>query len=101
MNVLLIGHRQHGKTDVGALLAKVLNTTAHDSSWFACERVVYPVLKEKYGYTNPQECYDDRQDHRHGRPIRRGEQSTKRKQRLGLLSSYDLYGNDEFSDSKV
>lgn len=64
MNILLIGHRQHGKTDVGHLLAKVLNTTAHDSSRFMCERVIFPALKDKYGYATPQECYDDRGNHR-------------------------------------
>jgi hypothetical protein len=64
MNLLIIGHRQHGKSDVGELLAKALNTVAHDSSWFACERVVYPALKEQYGYTSPKEAYDDRMNHR-------------------------------------
>lgn len=64
MNLLIIGHRQHGKSDVGELLAKALNTKAHDSSWFACERVIYPELKERYGYTSPVEAYHDRMNHR-------------------------------------
>lgn len=64
MNLLIIGHRQHGKSDVGKMLASVLNTKAHDSSWFMAERVVYPALKEKYGYTSVEECYDDRGAHR-------------------------------------
>lgn len=64
MNILIIGHRQHGKTDVGKLLAEALNTTAHDSSWFACERIVFPALKDKYGYATPEECHADRHNRR-------------------------------------
>jgi len=64
MNLLIIGHRQHGKTDVGKILAKAMNTTAHDSSWYVAENVVYPKLKEKYGYTSAAECHADRGNHR-------------------------------------
>lgn len=49
MNLLIIGHRQHGKTDVSAMLASTLDTIAHDSSWYACQNVIYPALKERYG----------------------------------------------------
>lgn len=64
LKFLIIGHRQHGKSDVGRMLTNLLNTTAHDSSWFMCERVVYPQLKDAYGYTSAQECYEDRDNHR-------------------------------------
>lgn len=64
MNLLIIGHRQHGKTDVGNLLAKVFNVKAHDSSWYACENIVYPNLKDKYGYRSPEEAHVDRGKHR-------------------------------------
>jgi hypothetical protein len=64
MNLLIIGHRQHGKTDVGKLLAEALNTQAHDSSWFACVNVIFSALKERHGYATPKEAYDDRMNHR-------------------------------------
>lgn len=64
MNILIIGHRQHGKTDVGAMLAKALSTTAHDSSWYMCKNVIYPALKEKYGYDSAAACHADRGNHR-------------------------------------
>lgn len=64
MNILVIGHRQHGKTHVGELLAKILNTQAHDSSWYACENIIYPALKDKYGYASAQDAHNDRGAHR-------------------------------------
>lgn len=64
MNLLIIGHQGHGKTDVGQKLAELLKTTAHDSSWFMCERVIYPALKDKYNYESAAECHSDRGYHR-------------------------------------
>lgn len=64
MNLLLIGHRQHGKSDIGKLLAKALGVVAHDSSLFAAEHVVYPQLRDLYGYASPEEAYNDRDNHR-------------------------------------
>jgi hypothetical protein len=64
MNLLIIGHRQHGKTDVGKTLADRLATKAHDSSWFMAERVVYPALKVECGYSSVEDCYADRGRHR-------------------------------------
>lgn len=64
MNLLIIGNRQHGKTNVGNLLAEALDTVAKDSSWFACENVIYPALKDLYGYKSPKETHDDRDNHR-------------------------------------
>lgn len=34
------------------------------SSEFANEKVVFPELKDKYGYTTPEECFQDRVNHR-------------------------------------
>ena len=64
MNLLIIGYRQHGKSDVGAMLAEQLDTVAHDSSWYACQNVIYPILKDRYGYASPQAAHDDRMNHR-------------------------------------
>lgn len=64
MKLLIIGNRQHGKSDVGNMLSKALSVVAHDSSWYACENVVFPQLKEKYGYATAKDAHDDRMNHR-------------------------------------
>lgn len=64
MKLLLLGHRQCGKTTIGKMIADKLGLVAHDSSWYAAENIVYPVLKERYGYKDAVACYEDRGNHR-------------------------------------
>lgn len=64
MNILILGHRQHGKTLVGKLLAEKLDVQCMDSSVFALEHIVYPTLKEMYGYIDTDACHADRVNHR-------------------------------------
>lgn len=64
VNILIIGHKSHGKDEVGLRLAGLLNTQYRSSSLFLSERIVYPVLGPKYGYRTTAECYADRDNHR-------------------------------------
>lgn len=64
MKLLIIGKAGHGKDTAAELLASLLRMKFASSSLFACERAVFPVLSEKYGYRDIQDCYDDRDDHR-------------------------------------
>lgn len=64
MNILILGHRQHGKTLVGKLLAEKLGVQYRDSSVFALETIIYPALKDKYGYSDKDVCHADRVNHR-------------------------------------
>lgn len=64
MRLLLIGHGEHGKSEVAEQLYRQLGMTYKDSSWAACEKAVYPVLAPRYGYTSLEECYADRRNHR-------------------------------------
>lgn len=61
--LVVIGHARHGKDTAVEFLGKYGMTTAGTSLLLA-EEVVYPVLKEKYGYTTVTECYNDRHNHR-------------------------------------
>jgi hypothetical protein len=61
---IVVGHKQHGKDTVSALLSERLNVTWASSSLFACKKAVFPTLSKLYGYTSIQECYDDRDNHR-------------------------------------
>lgn len=64
MKFLIIGDGRHGKDTAATYLCEMLNLRMLSSSEFANERCVYPVLKDKYGYETPDECFQDRHQHR-------------------------------------
>lgn len=62
-SILIIGHGRHGKDTVAELLEEYLRDIGFSyssSSMKACELFIFDLLKEKYGYKNLKECYDDR-----------------------------------------
>ena len=62
---LILGLGECGKDRFAEYIAKhASNWTFQSSSMAACEKAVYPVLKDKYGYKSIQECFDDRRNHR-------------------------------------
>ena len=61
---LIIGHMRHGKTTVAEMLLDEYKLTFKDSSLASAEIFIYDELKEKYGYTSFEECYEDRKQHR-------------------------------------
>lgn len=64
MKILIIGHKNHGKTTAAKILTELLGLSYADSSVFCAERVVYPKLKQLYGYQCVEDCYNDRDNHR-------------------------------------
>lgn len=62
--ILIIGHARHGKDSCAEILEKHFNFTFQSSSVAASEIFLYNALKDKYNYTNPQECFEDRVNHR-------------------------------------
>ena len=64
MNILIIGHKDHGKDEVGLRLGQLLGCKYLSSSLFMCERAVLPTLAPLYGYATVKDCYDDRDNHR-------------------------------------
>jgi len=75
MKYLIIGHGRHGKDTLADLFRTQAGLKCKSSSEFACEKIVYPTLKKKYGYSSPTECWKDR--------------ITKRKEWYALISSYN------------
>jgi len=61
--LLIVGHGRHGKDTVCELLEKY-GYTFQSSSKFCSELFIFNDLKDKYGYTNEEECYADRHNHR-------------------------------------
>ena len=64
MRLLIIGHKGSGKTHIGALLSKQLGVQYMDSSGYCFDHVVYPSLKEKYGYQSKEEAMADKDNRR-------------------------------------
>lgn len=62
--ILIIGHARHGKDTVAEIIQDVLGLTYKGSSQAASEIFLYNALKDKYGYSTPEECFEDRVNHR-------------------------------------
>lgn len=62
--LLIIGHGRHGKDTVAEILYQNHGFSFQSSSKFLAELFIYDRLKDKYGYTSFDECYEDRGNHR-------------------------------------
>ena len=62
--ILIIGHGQHGKDTVAEYFADTFGLTYKSSSEAAAEIFIYDELKDKYGYKDFSECFEDRINHR-------------------------------------
>lgn len=64
MKIILIGNARHGKDTVAEVLRDLFGITYQSSSQAASEIFLYDALKHKYGYKTPEECFEDRVNHR-------------------------------------
>ncbi len=64
MKLLILGYGRHGKDTLAEIFRDHFQVSFSSSSYAACEIVVFPALREKYGYDDPTECYEDRVNHR-------------------------------------
>jgi dephospho-CoA kinase len=62
--VLIIGNARHGKDSLAEILNDQFGLKFKSSSQAAAEIFLYDELKEKYGYQTPEECFEDRMNHR-------------------------------------
>lgn len=62
--ILVIGHARHGKDTVSEMLRDHHGFSFTSSSMFCAENVVFPRLRNMYGYKTAEECFDDRSSHR-------------------------------------
>ena len=62
LSIFICGQARHGKDTVAELLAPEYKFAS--SSLFCAEKIVYPALKDKYGYNSIEECFNDRVNHR-------------------------------------
>jgi dephospho-CoA kinase len=64
MKICLLGHCRHGKDTVAGMLQEMMGLTFESSSEAASKIFLYDALREKYGYTSPEQCFEDRVNHR-------------------------------------
>tara|TARA_R110002073_G_scaffold149966_7_gene303992 strand:+ start:5664 stop:6155 length:492 start_codon:yes stop_codon:yes gene_type:complete len=64
MRVCIIGHKRMGKDTMAEALRDNFGLTFQSSSQAASDIFIYDELKEKHGYTTPEECFEDRVNHR-------------------------------------
>ena len=64
IKILVLGHCRHGKDTFAELLNEHFGLTFKSSSQAAADIFLYDALKDKYGYKNPEECFEDRVNHR-------------------------------------
>ena len=63
-NLLIIGHARHGKDTLAEIFNENFGYTFESSSQSAANIFLYDLLKDKYGYKTPEECFEDRVNHR-------------------------------------
>lgn len=64
MKLMVFGYKRHGKDTACEYLRDRYGLTFASSSYSACEIFLFDQLKEKYGYSTVQACFDDRHNHR-------------------------------------
>lgn len=62
--ILIIGHARHGKDTVAQMISDNTGLTFESSSVAAAKIFLYDALKDKYGYSSFNECYEDRVNRR-------------------------------------
>lgn len=62
--VLVLGHMRHGKDTFAEILRDRMGLKFQSSSQAAADIFIYDELKDKYGYATPEECFEDRVNHR-------------------------------------
>jgi dephospho-CoA kinase len=62
--ILVLGHCRHGKDTLAEIMNEVYGLTFKSSSQAAADIFLYNTLKDKYGYQTPEECFEDRVNHR-------------------------------------
>jgi hypothetical protein len=64
IKILVCGHAKHGKDTFAELLNEHFGLTFKSSSQSAADIFLYDALKDKYGYKTPEQCFEDRVNHR-------------------------------------
>jgi hypothetical protein len=91
--LLIIGAARWGKDTLAEILNEEFGYTFESSSQSAANIFLYDLLKDKYGYTTPEECFEDRVNHRQEwyEAICEYNKDDKAKLAKGILERSDTY----------
>ena len=91
--LLIIGYARHGKDTVADIVKDKYNLTFKSSSLACSELFIYDKLKQQYGYSSPEECFEDRVNHREEWYDLITEFNTPDKSKLGryIFTHWDMY----------
>jgi dephospho-CoA kinase len=64
IKLLLVGSARHGKDSLAEILKENFGLSFISSSQACADIFIYDELKDKYGYKTPEECFNDRVNHR-------------------------------------
>jgi len=64
IRLLLVGSARHGKDTLAEILKENFGLSFISSSQACADIFIYDELKEKYCYKTPEECFNDRVNHR-------------------------------------
>ena len=64
MKILILGNGRHVKDTLAELFNQHFGLTFMSSSQASADFFLYNQLKDKYGYTTSEECFEDRVNHR-------------------------------------
>ena len=91
--ILIIGHKRHGKDTVAEIFNEIFDLSFESSSEAASRIFLYNALKEKYNYQSPEECFEDRVNHRAEwyELIKEYNKEDRAKLAKGILKNSDCY----------
>ena len=64
MKIAVISQAKQGKDTLCEIVSEVYNVPFVSSTYYIAEHIVFPLLKDKYGYRNLEECLKDKVNHR-------------------------------------
>ena len=93
IKLCVIGNCRHGKDSFSEILNQEFGYTFESSSKAAANIFLYDLLKDKYGYKTPEECFEDRMNHRQEwyEAICEYNKDDKAKLAKGILERSDCY----------
>lgn len=104
--LLIVGHARHGKDTMAEILNENFEFSFMSSSQAASDIFIFDALKDSHGYTTPEECFEDRINHRAEWYDLITEYNSKDKARLAkeILKQADCYvgmrNPDEIAECK-
>ena len=64
MKILILGHKEHGKTTIAEIFRNEYGLLFNDTSMEAAKILIFHKLKHKFNYNTYEECYNDRRNRR-------------------------------------